>query len=318
MTTLPDVLESCQAVAGGARFVGIDSQAARRWADTCTADALQMPTVPDELRFSGSRDDCANLVLLLDCLNFCFWSDGPWSVEFRGRTWRRTFAMYASVLRAVNHDAAWLQPQRWAEADADMVTRLFRGEGEIPLLEKRQEVLNETGRCLLEHFDGKFARAVERVGEARDLAYLLAERFPSFRDAPQYQGRTVALLKRAQLCVSDLHQTWTQCGYGGLEGIGRLTVFADYRLPQYLRHIEVLTLAPALAQRIDAGREIPAGSAEEVELRAATIVGGDVLRSALAARGMDLPAWHLDCVLWEHSHDPSVTVPHHRTRTIYY
>jgi hypothetical protein len=227
--------------------------------------------------------------------------------------------MYASVLRAVDYDAAWLKPLRWAEADADTVARLFRGEGQIPLLEKRQEVLNETGRCLLEHFDGQFARAVKRVGgDARDLAYLLAERFPSFRDAPQYQGRMVALLKRAQLCASDLHQAWTQFGYGGLEGMGRLTVFADYRLPQYLRHIGVLTLAPELAQRIDAGRELPAGSAEEVELRAATIVGGDVLRSALAARGMDLPAWQLDYVLWEDSHDPAVTVPHHRTRTIYY
>ena len=313
------MLESCRQVVERARFVTIDRQAARRWAGRCALNALKLPELPTDLQFSGSREDCANLTLLLSCLNFCFWSDQPWSVEFRGRNWRRTYAMYASVLRAVDRDAAWLRPQRWAEADTDAVAWLFRGQGQIPQLDKRREVLNETGRCLLEHFDGQFARAVEQVGrDARDLAYLLAELFPSFCDAPRYQGRTVALLKRAQICAADLHHGWRRCGCPGLTGLERLTVFADYRLPQYLRHVGVLAVAPELAERIEASREIPAASAEEVELRAATVVAADLLRSDLAERGIHLPAWHLDFVLWERSHDPEVTVPHHRTRTIYY
>ena len=319
LSSLPGVMESCQGVVERARFVAIDREAARRWAESCPADALEMPTVPDELQFSGSREDCANLILLLDCLNFCFWPGQPWSVEFRGRTWRRTYAMYAAVLRAVEQDAAWLTPRRWAQASAQAVGHLFRGQGRIPLLDKRHQVLNETGRCLLTHFDGQFARAVERVGrDAGDLACLLADLFPSFRDVPRYRGRTVALLKRAQICAADLHHAWTRCGYDGLEGMDRLTVFADYRLPQYLRHLGVLALAPELARRIDSLLEIPAGSPEEVELRAATVIAADVLRTYLAERRLHLPAWHLDYVLWERSHDPEVNVPHHRTRTIYY
>jgi hypothetical protein len=227
--------------------------------------------------------------------------------------------MYAGILRAVEQDANWLTPQRWQAADADDVAHLFRGQGCIPLPDRRREVLNETGRCLMDHFAGRFATAVEQVqADARALAYMLAEVFPSFTDAPPYQGRTVAILKRAQICAADLHHLWTRLGHGGLEGMDRLTVFADYRLPQYLRHVGVIGLAPELAAAVEARREIPAGSDEEIELRCATVVGADRLRRSLEERGVAIPAWRLDYVLWERSHDPSVLIPHHRTATIYY
>jgi hypothetical protein len=302
-----------------AASVSIDQQAVHRWAKAQSAAAFTAPLPPDELQFNGSREDSANLILLLDCLNFCFWSDQPWSVDFRGRTWTRTCAMYASVLRAVEKDAGWLQPERWASADLDDVARLFRGSGQIPMLEQRRQVLNETGRCLIESSGGRFGTAVEQAGRhARRLAYLLAETFPSFRDAPTYRGRTVAILKRAQICAADLHQCWIRQGYDGLRGMDELTVFADYRLPQYLRYIQVMGLTSDLAARIDSGTELEAGSDEEVQLRAATIVAGDLMVTALRDQGIDLPAWNLDFVLWERSHEPDVTAPHHRTGTIYY
>ena len=272
-----------------------------------------------ELRFAGSRDDCANLTLLIDCLNFCFWSDEPWSVEFAGRTWTRTYAMYAGVLRAVAEDSSWLTPQRWAAANSRDVLHVFRGQGRIPLADKRVEVLNETGRCLLESFDGCFANAVEQAdGRARRLAYLVADRFPSFRDAPTYQGRTVAILKRAQICAADLHHNWARCALPSLSGLDELTIFADYRLPQYLRHIGVMVLSPRLAERIDAEQLIEAESEEEIELRCATVAASDLLREELRRSGVTLPAWHLDYVLWERSHDPEINFPHHRTQTVYY
>ena len=319
MSALPDVLESARGVLQSAAFVSIDEQAVHRWAEAQSAAAFATPSLPEELQFSGSRDDSANLILLLDCLNFCFWSDKPWSVDFRGRPWSRTYAMYASVLRAVEQDAGWLKPGCWASVDLDDVARLFHGRGQIPMLEHRRQVLNETGRCLIESFDGCFANAVEQTDRhARRLAYLLADAFPSFRDGPTYRGRTVAVLKRAQICAADLHQCWIRQGYKGLTGLDELTIFADYRLPQYLRHIQVMGLTSDLAARIDSGTELEAGSDEEVELRAATIVAGDLMMTALGDVGIDLAAWHLDFVLWERSHAADVVVPHHRTRTIYY
>ncbi len=319
MNALPDVLESCGEVLDQARFVSLDEGAAYRWVERQRVGSLAMSDPPVELQFAGDRNDCANITLLLDCLNFCFWSDQPWSIEYRRRTWTRTYAMYAGVLRAVEEDAAWLSPLRWASARTDDVARMFRGSGQIPLLNERRQVLNETGECLLEHFDGRFADAAAQAEhDARSLAYLVADCFPSFRDAPTYRGRTVALLKRAQICAADLHHTWTRCGRDGLQGMDRLTAFADYRLPQYLRHIGVMELEPGLDARIDRQEEIAPHSEEEIELRAATVVAVELLRRAFAGVEINLPAWHIDYVLWERSHRPEVKIPHHRTQSVYY
>jgi hypothetical protein len=316
MQDIPDVLESAEFVMAHASAVRINRAALRAWTRSQDPARLPRPATPPELQYAGPAGAAANVCLLLDCLNFCFWSPRPWSVAFRGQTWTRTYAMYAGVLRAIERDATWLKAERWAAAEARDVAEMFAGEGEIPLAAERRAVLNETGRCLAEHFAGEFAEAVARAdGQARRLAYLLAEFFPSFRDVAPYRGRTVAFLKRAQICASDLHHLWRRGGGAGLQGTEALTVFADYRLPQYLRQIGIIEVTPELAARIEREEELPAGEAEEVELRAATIVAAERMCQEW---GGTVPACTLDYVLWLRSHDADVTLKHHRTRTVYY
>jgi len=62
-------------------------------------------------------------------------------------------------------------------------------------------------------------------------------------------------------------------------------------------------------------RKLAAGSPEEVELRAATIWAGEITRRAL---GGQVPAWKIDFVLWQRSHDPEILIRHHRTHTCFY
>ena len=220
----------------------------------------------------------------------------------------------AGLVRGIQTDRSWLEAGRWAEADSSDVARLFSGTGEIPLPEKRVEVLRETGARLLAGYQGRFVNLVEDVGGvAPAIARRLARDFPSFRDMAEYAGQPVALLKRAQICAADLAAQWSIAGHGTLEGLDDLTVFADYRLPQLFRHWGIFELSGPLTQDIEALREVPAGSVEEVELRAATVCAGDRL-----ARALGVSAWRLDYYLWERSHDPEVRVAHHRTRTIFY
>lgn len=276
--------------------------------------AIANPAHPEALRIRGSREACANFVLLADCLNFCFWSDKPWVVTFAGTEWTRTFAMLAGLVRAIQADAAWLEARRWVDASSSDISEMFAGVGSIPLPGQRLDVFRETGAILLSEYDGGFVNLVEQAhGDAPSIVRLLARDFPSFRDEALYDNEPVAFLKRAQICAADLAAQWAIEEHGALTGLDQLTVFADYRLPQLFRHWGVLQVADPLADRIDSLCEIPAGSAEEVEIRAATICIGDQL-----ARVLDVPAWRLDYFLWERSHDPEVTVPHHCTRTIYY
>lgn len=316
MSSIPDVLESARYVLARADFVQVNEAAAQRWANAQDPGQFQTPSTPPELQFDSDLAACANLCLLRNCLNFCFWSERPWSVEFRGRTWTRTYAMFAAVLRAIEQDRSWLTARRWAETDDAAVAGIFAGQGEIPLLAERRAVLNETGRCLDERFGGQCVQAVEEAGRhARQFAYLLAECFPSFRDVATYQGREIALLKRAQICATDLHCVWQQNGEAGLLGMDELTVFADYRLPQYLRHVGIIELPPELAARIERREELAAATPEEIELRAATIGACELIRRTL---GGAVPAWKIDFLLWQRSHDPDVRIEHHRTRTVFY
>lgn len=48
-------------------------------------------------------------------------------------------------------------------------------------------------------------------------------------------------------------------------------MFADYRVPQILRHVDIFDYSPGLAAKIDQEIELPYSSPEEVEIRAATV-----------------------------------------------
>jgi len=314
---IPEVLTSCQAVMAAARHVAIDAAAVDAFARRLAADGIEV--ADDELLLRGTRAAGANFVLVSDALNFCFWSDAPWEVTYRGQSWTRTFAMVAGLLRAIERDPAWLTAQRWAEASEADVAEIFAGAGAIPLPQRRREILNETGEILRISYGGQFVNLVDAVeGDALLLARRLALEFPSFRDVAYHPVGHVAFLKRAQICAADLHRTWIAQGHAGLHNLAALTVFADYRLPQLFRHEGMLTLDGELAATIDREEAILAASPQEVELRAATVVIGEMLVAALASAGRPVAAYELDYELWRRAKLPEVQVPHHRTLTHFY
>ncbi|MCB9866510.1 MAG: hypothetical protein H6816_07740 [Phycisphaerales bacterium] len=189
----------------------------------------------------------------------------------------------------------------------------------IPLPQRRREILNETGEILRISYGGQFVNLVDAVeGDALLLARRLALEFPSFRDVAYHPVGHVAFLKRAQICAADLHRTWIAQGHAGLHNLAALTVFADYRLPQLFRHEGMLTLDGELAATIDREEAILAASPQEVELRAATVVIGEMLVAALASAGRPVAAYELDYELWRRAKLPEVQVPHHRTLTHFY
>lgn len=320
LAAIPDVLESCRRVMDSAAHIRIEPQALIEFARFLAAEsAAEPPPDFDGLVFRGARTDLCNYCLLIDALNFCFWSDQPWEVRFRGRWWARTPAMEASLLRAIERDAEWLSADRWAEADENALTEVFAGRGMIPQLSQRVAVLRETGAVLRDQFGGRFERAVDGVdGDALSLARLLASQFDSFRDVARCRGVTVAFLKRAQICAADLHRMLIANGDAGLTGLDRLTVFADYRLPQLFRHRGIIRLDDDFAGRIERGEPIESGSAAEVELRAATIVVADQLVARMRDMGVDTAPWKTDYSLWWMARQPEVITPHHQTVSIYY
>ena len=122
------------------------------------------------------------------------------------------------------------------------------------------------------------------------------------------------LLKRAQITAADLAGS----GVADFADLADLTCFADYKLPQALRHLGALEYSDGLARRVDDWRELEAGEPAEVEIRAATVTAVERLRVALAEAGRSLRSFEVDWMLWELSLGLYPVRPHHRVRTIYY
>lgn len=313
------VLDSTRPVAEAARLVRLADAGIERWAAAVRADDLRPAGHELLCDLPGDEDQLANLVLLIDALNFCFWGDPPPSIESAGRTLTSFNAVFLSLLEAIRREPRWADARYWCDMSAVAFRGAFDRAGPVPLLAEREQVVRETGRTLLERFDGRFRLAVESVNRrAWDVAALLLCSFESFRDVSEYRGRPVFFAKRAQICPLDLSIVWAAHGFAPLVGLEQLSAFADYRLPQALRHLAIMDIDESLARQIDRLDVIEAGSEPEVELRAATIWGVERMREALARRGLDVPAWQIDWFLWNRAHDADVVVPHHRTRTTFY
>ncbi|MBM3273980.1 MAG: hypothetical protein FJZ00_02415, partial [Candidatus Sericytochromatia bacterium] len=141
---------------------------------------------------------------------------------------------------------------------------------------------------------------------------------PSFEDVATYDGRRINLYKRAQILVIDLVSALPEQPWAKFADLENLTAFADYKVPQVLRELGIMTYAEALAEKVDSFIEIVAGSREEIEIRAATVAAVHQLSQALARRGRPVTDAGLDGVLWHLGQDMVFRFPYHRTRTPYY
>jgi hypothetical protein len=315
------VRETTRPVVESAKQVFIDKAAIEKWARLVRPEELQPPAHELLAYLPGSQEQLANLILLIDALNFCFWSKDPIHIQWRGRSYERFNAMFISLMLAAKSDPRWMKADYWLSAPGAEIREVLggKGQGELLMLDQREQIIRETGRVLVERFDGEFMNAVDSVNNgAWPLAVLLMTNFDSFRDVSSYHGKPVYFMKRAQICALDLSIAWQTHDFGPLKAVDELTAFADYRVPQALRHLGVVTLSPDLAAVIEAEQELAPGSDAEIEIRAATVEDVDRMQQAAQAAGKRAATWQIDWYLWLLSHGDDVIVNHHRTRTVYY
>ncbi|HLI90511.1 MAG TPA: queuosine salvage family protein [Ktedonobacteraceae bacterium] len=291
-----------------------------QWAEEDSAP--QTPQWYDRYHFFDGTQRSVNWLLLLDALNFCFWAEKGqprWTIDYHGEKLNGYWAEAAALTRAVEEGLPLWDAEYLSTISEETMAHIFRGEQSIPLFEQRVANAREAGRVLLDHFDGQFSQAIEQAGgSAVALVLLLAERFPSFHDVACYRQREVRFLKRAQICVADLHGAFKGKSWGAFTGLEHLTAFADYKLPQVLRQYGVIEYQASLAAHVDAQELIAPGSEEEIEIRAATVWACEMLRRALLKQGRSMTAPEIDQRLWFISQNLNEARPYHRTRTIYY
>ncbi|MFL5694005.1 MAG: queuosine 5'-phosphate N-glycosylase/hydrolase [Ktedonobacteraceae bacterium] len=321
------VLSSTRQVVEQGEYVWIDREEIKllvhQWIQHNKESAITPPSWYEQYHFFDGTERTVNWILALDALNFCFWAekDQPrWSVEYHGETLNGYMAEAAALKRAVEEDDIPLWDATYLSTISEKtLAHIFRGEQTIPLFEQRLQNIREVGRVLLAQFDGQFIHAIEQAEHnAVKLALLLAQDFPSFNDIAFYRNQRICFLKRAQICVADLYGAFGGKSWGAFTDLHQLTAFADYKLPQVLRHLKVLEYHPTLAKRIDNQELLEAGSEEEIELRASTVWACELLRREMMHQDHPVTAAEIDLRLWLLGQQSNAMQPYHRTRTIYY
>ncbi|KAL4800710.1 hypothetical protein BDV19DRAFT_351998 [Aspergillus venezuelensis] len=241
-----------------------------------------------ELHPKAKNEATVDFIFTMDLLNFSFWSaeseEKRFSIEYREKRWTGYWSLVAALQRALDEDIEITNPEFWVneeECTEELIKHVFRSatDEEMPLLKERLECLREAGRVLCNDFDGSFINCIYSANHsAASLVNLLAESFSCFRDEAIFQGRRVRLYKRAQILVADLWACFDGEGYGEFHDIDKITMFADYRIPQMLHYLGCLMYSPPLETRIRKQEEIPSGSSWEIELRATSIWCVELIR----------------------------------------
>ncbi|KAJ1943521.1 hypothetical protein FBU59_002883 [Linderina macrospora] len=273
-------------------------------------------------------------IFVVDSLNFSFWTDktraSQYTVTLDGQAYRGYWTLCAAVNRAMREgipitDAAYL-----ASISKEQTAYVFRTDDpatqeSIPMLDERVAVLNEIGRVLLEKYQGRFSNVLRQAqGSAQRLVEMVVRDFACFRDEHMYMDRVVCIYKRAQILVADLWACFEGKDQGLFTDIDKITMFADYRVPQALCHFGALMYSDRLLTYLKNGQNgelLESGHRWEVEIRGNSIWAVELIRRQITALGMHVNAILLDFYIWDYAKefaDEMKDIPIHLTRSVFY
>lgn len=288
-----------------------------------------------ELHPKAKDESTVAFIFTMDLLNFSFWSElddeERFAIEYQGKKWTGYWSLVAAIQRALEEDIPITSSDFWQNEDEfteEVLKHVFRSSTaeEIPLLKERFACLREAGQILYEKYQCSFANCIKEADHsAAGLVNLLAESFPCFNDVVRFENRkSVRLLKRAQICVADLWAAFEGEGFGEFDDIDKITMFADYRVPQILNTLGCLWYSPLLDHAVRQKKEIESGHTWEIQMRGCSIWCVELIRREILRIHPDakINAILIDFFLYDTMKEREGAgqdeIPHHRTRSIWY
>jgi hypothetical protein len=316
---LDQIRSTCRVVAEKAVDVRINSGYIPSYAASLPLDRLELPEINSECHYLDHGNDTLAFFLTLDAINF----GSGYFPRLHKRPGLTGYFTVASSLTDWFRKYGPIPAQQLALISAEDCGKVFRQKLSDPAIGELMRLfaaaLNELGRHVLDRCDGSFALLVEMAGGQAERLVRMLSQMSFFQDVAIYKGLEVPFYKRAQIAAADLYLAFKGQGPGQFEDIDRLTIFADNLVPHVLRMDGVLHYEKDLANRIEKGEEIPAGSSEEIEIRACAVHAVELVLEEFHQRGYTLNALQLDQFLWNRGQQPFYRAhSRHRTRTIFY
>jgi hypothetical protein len=313
-----EIRTACAVVSERARSVRILDHGLCKLADDLSGSAADASPADPAHRPRRSAEETIAFVVTLDAVNF----GSGWFPHLVKRPGCSGYFTISTALSEHFDEHGPIPAAALRSMTAERCAALFGQPMAAPidvLMEHFARSWRDLGEHLVIRHAGEFVRLIDAAGHrAGGLVGQLAE-MPLYRDVSHYGDVEVPFFKRAQITCADLAGAFAGSGPGCVEDLHQLTIFADNLVPHVLRVEGVLEYAPALLARIDAEQLIPAGSPEEIEIRAVALHAVEQMVGLLGREGVETTAQRLDQLLWNRGQSPAIKArPRHRTRSIYY
>lgn len=320
MTNLfEQVRTACKDVAANANRVVINYDILPAYAASLPVHSATRPELDPGCHCLGKEETTVAFLLTLDTINF----GSGYFPHLSKRPGMSGYFSIASSLNDVYKTHGDLSAADLERITIDTCTRIF---GQDPanlvireLMGHFTSALNDLGRYLLDSFSGNFAALVEDAASSAARFVQLLKKMPYFNDIGRYKGNEVPFFKRAQITAADLSIAFKGRRWGHFDDLDQLTIFADNLVPHVLRMDGVLVYEESLEAEITAENLIPAGSVEEIEIRACALHAAELIKAEILESGHIIHSSDLDNFLWNRGQQPYYkAVPRHRTRCVFY
>ena len=319
LTVFDNVRSACRKVAEGACHIRINSDRLCAYARTIPARKAKYPELDPGSHYLGHGNDTVVFILTLDTINFG-------SGYFPHLTKRPGMSGYFTLASSLNDYFKKHGPlsakelsQLAIEDCAEIFNQDLKNRPIRELMHHFATGLADLGDYVQEGFNGSFVDLVASADASVDRLVRILIQMPYFKDVASYGDQEVPFYKRAQLTAADLALAFDGTGPGNFDDLDNLTIFADNLVPHVLRVDNILLYDDNLADRIDAGKLIPAGSPDEVEIRACALHAVELLKEELGKTGDRVTSAELDYLLWNRGQQAYYkSIPRHRTRTVFY
>jgi hypothetical protein len=322
------VLDSLPPVIEHSRDVHTNVDKIREVAAWMAYEELPMPDY--QLPFGigqGSADETIDFVMTADAVDTAFTdftTHRKFQVDYAGRHWSDSDALFACMKRAMDNGFPILDGKFLAQVTRPELERIFAGNIQMPMLDEKMEVWHQVGAVLAANYSGRFHNFL-RSGPPRlydngkGLVDRMVKEFPRFNDVSPYDGHTIKFYKLPQLGLWITYSALRKSGQFQIEDLDKMTAFADYIVPVGLRLMGVTSYSEKLENAINSYTLIPRDSAWEVEIRAHCIYATALLCQEINKKRppenkIIIP--QIDSRFWLPYHTTSW--PHHLTKTIMY
>lgn len=296
LPTLSDIRDTCLFVAQHSQHVYLNYDNLTTFAETITAPPEHwLITNPHNL-LSLPLPLLVTILLYFEVIDYSFWPDpaqqkpqAPITTpEFAPQKWTiqtptgpldGSVALLYLLITNFQQNPS-LDFATFSNADFYNFFHSISTLGEIPLLAERSATLRETSHILDAKLNNNFYSSIKNFTSDEQLFHFLITTFPSLRDQRTYTSHTIHFYKLAQLLTSDLLFVRSYLEHISVD-TQNLPGCADYKIPQTLRTLNLISYDQELSAFVDTQQLLPENSPYEVEIRATTVAAINFLHQKL-------------------------------------